>query len=365
MTNGNLPTPDFTYPEPYNCVAGLRPYRSGSYRLEPQIQSGKYIVHNYGHGGAGITLSWGCAAQVLDIVRTHFTNSPDRAIAVLGSGVMGLTAATRLLELNGATVTIYTQDFWRGTTSNKAGGQWAASIVDYADPIQFRTILEELYTRFKASIPNGFGVSEQPNYDKTPAHNFEVVFDLCKLPPPLPPFLARRQDLPRLPFEGHTDPGGCLYQTLLIEPPIFLNKLDGDLRNRGATFKQKTFKSAADVLGLQEKIIINCTGLGSKQLWPDPALKPIKGQLALLRPQPELHYLYGQNGYMFPRSDSVVIGGSYEEEFDSPDPDPAFCKLLVDYMKGLFGKGPRIPIPKEHIHHPDNLPKIAPRDTGV
>ena len=34
-------------------------------------------------------------------------------------------------------------------------------------------------------------------------------------------------------------------------------------------------------------------------------------------------------------------------------------------MKGLFGKGPRIPIPKEHIHHPDNLPKIAPRDTGV
>jgi D-amino-acid oxidase len=368
MSNGNLPTPDFTYPAPYKCIAGLRPFRDGSYRLEPHTQSGKYIVHNYGHGGAGITMSWGCAAQVLDIVRTYFTNSPNRAIAVLGSGVMGLTAATRLLELDGATVTIYAEHFWADTTSNKAGGQWAASKVLYKDKeLQFRAILEESYKRFKASIPNGFGVSERPNYDPAPAYNFEDVFKLCKnVPPPIiPPFLPARQDLQRLPFEGHTDPGGCVYQTLLIEPPIFLKKLDGDLRTRGATFKQKTFKGAADVLGLQENIIINCTGLGSKQIWPDPALKPVKGQLALLRAQPELQYLYAQNGYMFPRGDYVVIGGSYETDFASPDPDPAFCKLLVDYVKGLFGKGPRIPMPKEHIHNPANLPKTAPADTGV
>jgi hypothetical protein len=55
-----------------------------------------------------------------------------------------------------------------------------------------------------------------------------------------------------------------------------------------------------------------------------------------------------------PRADAVVIGGSFENnEWDST-PDPPFCKKLVDYMKGLFGKGPRIPIPEEHIHHPDN-----------
>ena len=62
----NLPTPNFTFNPnaPGACIAGVRPYRSGSYRLDAETISGKFIVHNYGHGGAGITLSWGCAAKV-------------------------------------------------------------------------------------------------------------------------------------------------------------------------------------------------------------------------------------------------------------------------------------------------------------
>jgi glycine/D-amino acid oxidase-like deaminating enzyme len=106
--------------------------------------------------------------------------------------------------------------------------------------------------------------------------------------------------------------------------------------------------------------------LGSKKIWNDAQLTPIKGQLAMLPVQSRLQYLYGQDGYMFPRADAVVIGGSYEDTFSNADPDPAYCKLLVDYMKGLFGKGPRIPIPDWHIHHPDNLPRIAPSvEVGV
>ena len=44
---------------------GLRPFREGGVRL--QIQTGTRIVHNYGHGGAGVTLSWGCAQEVADL----------------------------------------------------------------------------------------------------------------------------------------------------------------------------------------------------------------------------------------------------------------------------------------------------------
>ena len=47
---------------------GLRPFRTGGVRLESQ--SGTQIVHNYGHGGAGVTLSWGCAQEVADIADT-------------------------------------------------------------------------------------------------------------------------------------------------------------------------------------------------------------------------------------------------------------------------------------------------------
>ncbi|MDT7655133.1 MAG: hypothetical protein QOI36_6544, partial [Pseudonocardiales bacterium] len=106
----NLPTPDFTFdPDaPGACIAGVRPVRNGTYRLETETDSGKFIVHNYGHGGAGITLSWGCAAKVADKVKTRVQASHDTNVAILGAGVMGMTAASRLLDLSlNLTVTIY------------------------------------------------------------------------------------------------------------------------------------------------------------------------------------------------------------------------------------------------------------------
>ncbi len=88
----NLPTPDFTFDPALDgaCIAGVRPYRNGSYRLEAVTDlAGKFVVHNYGHGGAGITLSWGCAAKVHDIVKRYLDATHDTRVAVLGAGVMG------------------------------------------------------------------------------------------------------------------------------------------------------------------------------------------------------------------------------------------------------------------------------------
>jgi D-amino-acid oxidase len=51
-------------------LVGLRPGRQ-AVRLEAEPHpDGKLVIHNYGHGGAGVTLSWGCAEEVLEIVRT-------------------------------------------------------------------------------------------------------------------------------------------------------------------------------------------------------------------------------------------------------------------------------------------------------
>lgn len=50
-----------------DTVAGLRPYRRIDIRIEPQMIDGKLIIHNYGHGGGGVTLSWGSAKLALDI----------------------------------------------------------------------------------------------------------------------------------------------------------------------------------------------------------------------------------------------------------------------------------------------------------
>lgn len=48
--------------------AGLRPFRSSGVRLErAQLRDGRALIHNYGHGGSGFTLSWGCAEAVAAI----------------------------------------------------------------------------------------------------------------------------------------------------------------------------------------------------------------------------------------------------------------------------------------------------------
>jgi len=47
---------------------GLRPFRKSGVRLErDELRDGRTVIHNYGHGGSGFTLSWGCAREVVDL----------------------------------------------------------------------------------------------------------------------------------------------------------------------------------------------------------------------------------------------------------------------------------------------------------
>jgi D-amino-acid oxidase len=95
-------------------------------------------------------------------------------------------------------------------------------------------------------------------------------------------------------------------------------------------------------------------------LFSDTKMTPIKGQLAMLPPEPALQYLYGQNGYLSPRADHVIIGGTFEVGVNSETPDKALCQSLVDQIKAQFGKAPAMPMPDVHIHHPDHAPIVNP-----
>ena len=65
---------------------------------------------------------------------------------------------------------------------------------------------------------------------------------------------------------------------------------------------------------LSEKVVYNCTGLGSRELFGDSELTPVRGQLTFLLPQREIDYMTVGPGdiYMFPRRDGVLLGGSHE-----------------------------------------------------
>jgi hypothetical protein len=338
--------PDFKCAAP-GCLdlVGVRPFRKGTYKLKSDTTTvkTKFIVHNYGHGGAGITMSWGCAFKVLDLVQGH---QPSGNVAVLGAGVMGLTAATLLREA-GYDVHIYAASL-QWTTSDVAGGQFCPSRVEHLPTkgaiAEFEDILKKSFNEHCKRIGQGFGVSRRVNYStKGRGTDFDRVPPEI-IPPP--------QKYEHLPF-SHLNVEGYGYQTLLIEPPIFLSTLRAGLSSPGATsagvssagviFTQCMFHTPGDIEKLKEPIVINCTGMGAGKLFSDEDMVPIKGQLVLVKPQPALmNYLYssGDGVYVFPRTDHVVVGGSFAEGVDNYTLDPREHNRILEKAKAVFAGRP-------------------------
>jgi D-amino-acid oxidase len=322
-----LPSPDFTWdPKANPPKAGLRPMREDTYRLAPEIQDSRLIVHNYGHAGAGITMSWGCAIEVAQII-SDAGHGAGEEIAVLGGGVIGLTAAVILAE-RGFNVTVLAKDYPPNTTSNVAGGQWAPASVQHNDKAQFERILKNAYDTHKAR-GSAYGVSPRLNYA---THKLPSFHDVPTTIVPAPTALAH------LPFAKPNSPG-FVYSTLLVEPPIFLPKLISDLDQRNVQRHVKTFATMNDVLSnpsIKQKIIVNCTGLGARVLCNDPKVYPVKGQVVMLPAQPRLEYLFCSPGYLFPRQDAVVVGGTEETNFKDDKPDISTCMKVLKNVKRAF-----------------------------
>ena len=100
----------------------------------------------------------------------------------------------------------------------------------------------------------------------------------------------------------------------------------------------RNFNSAAELSGLSEALIFNATGLGSRTLFGDQSLRPMRGQLAVLLPQPEVNYVLSHEGgfYMFSRTDGIVLGGTNELDDWNLTPDPATTERLLREHQQIF-----------------------------
>ncbi|HJX28114.1 MAG TPA: FAD-dependent oxidoreductase, partial [Thermoanaerobaculia bacterium] len=150
----------------------------------------------------------------------------------------------------------------------------------------------------------------------------EIIADLF----PLTRELGRREH----PFDA---PWAARDATMIIEPPIYLNALVQDFRLAGGRIVVRDFSSQEEILGLEEPVILNCTGLGAKALFGDEDLTPIKGQLIVLLPQPEVDYVMAQGWlYMFPRADGILLGGTFQGGVWDLEPDQeAFQRVLAGH----------------------------------
>ncbi len=317
-------------------IAGLRPFRSTGFRVEKERLGGKILVHNYGHGGGGITLSWGTSHLAVEELFRDGT-APTRA-AVLGAGALGLATA-RLLQRRGVEVTIYAKDLPPRTTSNVAAGQWSPYFVsDFSKRSerfkqQFEPASRLANRYFQELVGDYYGIRWLTNYVLS-----DVPFggggggegSIDDLFP----------DSRDLTPEEHSFPVKYVRQfvTMMIEPPVYLNAVMRDFELASGRVVVKELRSAREVLSLPEPAILNCTGLGARDLFDDQDLVPVKGQLTFILPQPEVDYvaLFGDL-YMMPRKDGILLGGTHERGNWTLEPDEEAKKRIVAGHEKLFG----------------------------
>ena len=130
---------------------------------------------------------------------------------------------------------------------------------------------------------------------------------------------------------------------LAIEPSIYLDALVRDFVLFGGKIVIRKFDTPRDLMSLNEPVIINCTGLGSKTLFNDDELVPIRGQLTGCIPQPEVHYRASGrlpnstiNASMNPRSDGLVIGNMQERGNWSLEPNEEVRQQNVSAAIAFF-----------------------------
>lgn len=325
-------------------VVGLRPYRASGFVVDAEKFGNKLLVHDYGHGGAGVTLSWGTASLAIDLARDFLISNRTRRrrFAVLGCGVNGLSVA-RLLQRhfqNGpGTVTIYAKDVPPNTTSNVAGASWGPTSVYEPDMVDAKW--NDQFRRACQISNRAFQLLVGPEYGVRWIEMYELLRNELSLTDELGggDSLYPAKQIHRDPDRYFGFPFVRQYSTMLIEPSIYLSALLRDFYIAGGRVVVKEFRNRREIARLPEQVIFNCTGLGSRELFDDEELIPVRGQLEILLPQPEIDYCYLSRGYMFPRRDGIVLGGTWDHNDWSLTPNAEqgdhILKNHLAIMKGL------------------------------
>src|SRR5580692_4778976 len=144
----------------FRITVCLRPFRAAGPRLDVERVGDKTVVHNYGHGGSGWSLSWGSSAIATD----NALATGERDIAVIGCGALGLTSALSL-QRAGARVTVYARDLPPNVRSSLATGVWTPDsricLAQHATP-EFKRLWERMARKSWQTYQTLLGLPGEP-----------------------------------------------------------------------------------------------------------------------------------------------------------------------------------------------------------
>lgn len=335
-----------------------RPMRRGSPHMTVESKENKVIVHNYGHGGSGWTLGPGSAHHVNNLLEQSFYSTDltkNTPITIIGGGALGLFTAYDLVQRGYTALTIIAETF-EDITSHNAGGLLAPVSMDNNPAMQ--ALIDQIgidaYNFYEA-------IAKEQNPDFPQGAVIVPTYFTNREESGLEPYVGKVMQPAKdvtLDFGNGTQHKMVVYDDgIFIDTATMMISLTNYLKSR-VTFIQKRIDSWDQVA---THYIINCSGLGSKELNHDDDMVSVQGHLIMLKDQKptDLDYMllvYFNEGktksgqkvkrsfYIFPKklantaiNDVGVIGGTFIEGATNRTPNEKEFNILIQGAKEFYG----------------------------
>ena len=340
----------------FKITVCTRPFRAKGPRIEAERFGDKLIVHNYGHGGSGWSLSWGSGTVALDLALSG--RDPSQTdIAVIGCGALGLTSALLAQRAGARSVTIYAKDRPSESRSFRATGSWTPDsrvALTQAAPAAFPAQWEQMtrtswhyYQSFLGLPGNPIEFTDRyalsdPHPDQAEQQRIDAdPLNFAVYRPRVADLMPHYEDLP---------PGSHPFPTkwarrrsdLMFNITGYAHQLTEDFQLNGGRIVAREFHSPADFAQLSQPVILHSTGYAARALFGDTSLTPVRGQIGWLIPQPEVNYglLFGDLNILS-RRDGIVVQLSAKGEASGWNdageaPDRAEAETGVRMLRDLY-----------------------------
>lgn len=252
---------------------------------------------------------------------------PTQKVIIIGCGVAGISCGIRLLEA-GCDVSIIAKEIPPHTTSDAAGAIW----------YPFKVYPEDKALEWgKNSLKTYYQLMGNPETGVYPV-TFTEYFEQPAPDPWWKPAVRnfRRADTETLP-PRYRD--GYVFEVPFIDMPIYMPWLKNHFKSLGGTIRQKEIDNLYHLDGKADWVI-NCSGLGARQLCDDNEVYPVRGQSVKIDAKNDGGHYLDQTGslalcYVLPRRGDILLGGTAEEHDYNSGEDPDTRSTILDKARKL------------------------------
>lgn len=227
-------------------------------------------------------------------------------VVVVGAGVSGLTTAVCLAE-SGRRVAVVAAGLDAETTSYAAGATWSPYLVEFGERAQ-RWGFATLIVLRELAEQAGTGVTLRAGRERSGAHP--------------PSWSAQLQDF------GLIEDGWRLVAPV-VDMPVYLRYLRRRAEEAGVGITRGRIESLDAV---DAPLVVNCAGIGARELAADPSLVPVRGQVVVVANPGITEFFVDESDppvYWFPQGDTLLLGGTAQTGDENTEPDPAVAAAIV------------------------------------